>query len=381
MRIACVADEPIPSLDTLTVQVVQTLSALVRAGARATLFLPLQDEPDPEALRQKLIERYKTTCGFDIELFRIPAGPRWIEKPAMALRALRSSTDKKYDLLYSRIALPVFPALVKRRPVLFETYRPLTRQYPPTKALFAAVRRSRNFLGLVTHSNYTRDCFVADGMPPEQVRTIYNGYDASAFATTPTPQQARKAMGLPEKPTIVYAGRIAPLKRIDLLLDAVERCPDAQLIMAGDTSTEEARPFAERARRMGAHLPGYVSGADFAQVLHAGDVLVIPPSMAPLKRFGNTVLPIKVFQYLAAGRPIVTGDTPDTAEILKDGESSLRVAPDNLDALVQAIRTVLDDAALQRSLGAAGRERSLDLTWDARAGRLLEFMSERLAAR
>ncbi|MCB9552687.1 MAG: glycosyltransferase [Myxococcales bacterium] len=205
----------------------------------------------------------------------------------------------------------MLPALARRRPVLFETYRPLIRQYPLARWPLRLAARRPGFLGIVTHSDYSRRSFEEEGLPPEKLRTIYNGYDDHAFARLVTPAEARAELGLPEKPTIVYAGRIAPFKQIDLLLDAYEHMPHGtQLILAGAIDTAEAQPLVERARELGAILPGYLTGEAFARALMAGEIVTIPPSARPLAEFGNTVLPIKTFQYLAAGRVLVVGDTP-----------------------------------------------------------------------
>lgn len=386
MRIACVTDEPMPSLDTATVQVVSTLSALARQGADVELFLPVPargPRPDPEALRAALMERYRTTCGFALHLLPgTVSRVRAIDKPAQAMLAAIDSTDRRFDLLYSRLVLPMLPALARRRPVLFETYRPLIRQYPLARWPLRLAARRPGFLGIVTHSDYSRRSFEEEGLPPEKLRTIYNGYDDRAFARLVTPAEARAELGLPEKPTIVYAGRIAPFKQIDLLLDAYERMPHGtQLILAGAIDTAEAQPLVERARKLGAILPGYLTGEAFARALMAGEIVTIPPSARPLAEFGNTVLPIKTFQYLAAGRVLVVGDTPDTAELLIHDQNSLRVRPDDRAAYVDALTAALTDEALRARLGAAARARAADLTWDARAKRLLAFMEERLAAR
>ena len=389
MRIACVTDEPLPSLDTATVQVVQTLSALVRAGARVDLYLPVPlrgPRPDPDTLKAALVERYATTCGFDIHLLPGTVSEiRAIDKPAQAALAFRASTDRRYDLLYSRLVLPMLGALGRRRPVLFETYRPLIRQFPLTRRPFRIAARRPHFLGIVTHSDYSRRSFEEEGLPPEKLRTIYNGYDDGLFAEQLSPSEARAALDMPQRPTLVYAGRIAPFKQIDLVIDAYarlkDRMPEVQLVLAGANDTSEARPLIERARTLGDVItPGYLTGQRFARTLMAGDVLTIPPSARPLAEFGNTVLPIKTFQYLAAGRAMVVGDTPDTAELLHDEQNSLRVKPDDPRAYVDAIERAFTDDALRSRLGEAARHRAEDLTWDARADRLLGFMGERLSA-
>jgi glycosyltransferase involved in cell wall biosynthesis len=386
LAIACVVDEPMPSRDTLTVQVVQTLSALVRAGAAVDLYLPVPPtgaHPTPDALREAMRAHYQADCGFQVRLLPglVPGG-RGAQKFAQAALAARPSLGGKYDLLYSRIVLPMLAALTVNRPVLFETYRPLTRQYPLSRLPFRAVARHPAFLGLVTHSEYTRTAFVEDGLPPEKVRTLYNGYDASAFLTRFTPAEARAALGLPERPTFMYAGRIAPLKRIELLLDAAAALPEVQLVLVGGNDTAEAAPYVARARALpNVSLIGYVTGGKLAQALQAADVLVIPPSAAPLEQFGNTVLPIKVFEYLAAGRAIITGEVADTAELLLQGENAERIKPDDVGALVDALRRLFADETYRAGLGERARARAAELTWDARAGRLLDWMQTRLAAR
>lgn len=388
MRIACVTDEPLPSLDTATVQVVQTLSALARAGAEVELFLPVPargPRPDPAALKAALVERYHTTCGFSVHLLPgTVANIRAIDKPAQAALALGEATDPRFDLLYTRLVLPLLGALARGRPVLFETYRPLIRQFPWTRWPFRLAARRPEFLGIVTHSDYTRRTFEEEGLPPEKLRTIYNGYDDRLFAERPSPAEARAALGLPDKPTLVYAGRIAPFKQIDLVIDAFaalkRRMGAVQLVLAGADDTSEARPLIQKARALGDVItPGYLTGAAFARTLMAADVLTIPPSARPLAEFGNTVLPIKTFQYLAAGRTLVVGDTPDTAELLIDGVNCLRVRPDDPAAYVDAIARAFADDALRARLGDAARARAEDLTWDARAERLLAFMEARLA--
>ncbi len=64
-----------------------------------------------------------------------------------------------------------------------------------------------------------------------------------------------------------------------------------------------------------------------APFLFAADVLIVPPSSAPLQQFGNCVLPLKLFAYFAAGRPILAPQAPDTAGFLRQRENALLVSP------------------------------------------------------
>jgi glycosyltransferase involved in cell wall biosynthesis len=96
--------------------------------------------------------------------------------------------------------------------------------------------------------------------------------------------------------------------------------------------------------------------------------------------FGGTVLPMKTFQYFAAGHAILAGATPDVAEILTDGVNARLVPPDDLNAFVAALRALAGDAALRQRLAEAARAGALANSWDARATRIRDFIAGRLAA-
>ncbi len=384
MRIACVVDELFPSRDTLTVQVTRTLSALVRQGAQVDLYLPRSPwspHPDLEALHQELADWYQDDCGF--RLHSLPGllpGPRAFAKLTQALLALPSSSSKSYDLLYVRIVLPLLGGLLRGLPTLFETYRPLTQQFPLARTPLRLLAQRPSFLGLVTHSEYCRRSFLEDGLPSEKLRCIYNGFDERAFASSQAPHEARAALGMREAPTFAYAGRLSAAKQIGLLLEAAERLPQYQLNLIGDADSSEAQEICSWAERLpNVSLRGYLRGTALSQAISAADVLVIPPSCKPLEEVGNTVLPIKLFQYLAAGRAILTGEVPDTEELLIQEETALRVQPDDVGALVRGLKRLMEEEVLRQGLARRARARSQDLSWDARAERLSSFMEERLS--
>lgn len=80
--------------------------------------------------------------------------------------------------------------------------------------------------------------------------------------------------------------------------------------------------------------------------------------------------PIKLFEALAAGRPIVATDLPSTRELLQDGRDALLVPPDDALALAAAIRRLLADRGLAERLARRAFESAPRYSWDARAAKL-----------
>ena len=176
----------------------------------------------------------------------------------------------------------------------------------------------------------------------------------------------------------LYAGRINAQKGLDQLLALADLRPDTLFLLIG--SEGEGAIEAEAAARANVRVLPWQAPAELPAWLHAADVLLIPPSRAPLERYRNCVLPLKLFSYLAAGRPILAPIAPDTAELLGDGDNALLVPPGDPQAAAAALDR-LRDPALAARLGANAYARSAELTWDARAEKIHAFLEERLGFR
>ena len=112
---------------------------------------------------------------------------------------------------------------------------------------------------------------------------------------------------------------------------------------------------------------------DHVDLLALMDVLAVPNRSQP-EISARYTSPLKVFEALAAGLPLVASDLPSLREVLSDGEDAVLAAPDDEAALAQAIRRLAGDAALRGALAARGRARAAEHSWDARARRLLAWM-------
>ena len=83
--------------------------------------------------------------------------------------------------------------------------------------------------------------------------------------------------------------------------------------------------------------------------------------------------PIKLFEYMASGRPIVATKIPSVMEILRDGENAVLVEPDNYNSLTRGISRVLNDEKAGDKLARTSLREVADYTWEARAKKLLDI--------
>jgi glycosyltransferase involved in cell wall biosynthesis len=276
--------------------------------------------------------------------------------------------------------MPAMLAMGQLSPLPFATdhYRPWPDDLPAVRPLIRRTARDPACLGLILHSGYAADAYRRAGVEADRILVAHNGA-AVAVAEPIGKAEARARLGLAaDRPIAVYAGRINAEKGLDQLLALAGLRPDVQFLLVG---SEGDGPIERQAAGLGnVRIVPWAGPAKLPFWLQAADVLLIPPSRAPLQRFRNCVLPMKTFAYLGAGRPILAPAAPDTAELLQHGESAWLVAPGRPQEAATGLDRLLGDAALAERLGAAARRLSQDLTWDRRAERIEAFLEERLSA-
>jgi len=176
--------------------------------------------------------------------------------------------------------------------------------------------RHPNFVGGIFHSDYARRSYLDLGVAPHKLRTFHNGFDPTRFSPRLTKDAARKATNLHiPGPLVVYAGRINEKKGLELVLDIAGRMPHVNFVLVGSEQKGAIEVQAERYPNV--HIRPWQPFAKITSYLYAADLLIIPPSVRPLAEFGSTVVPLKVFNYLASGRPIIAPNAPDIGELLR----------------------------------------------------------------
>ena len=108
--------------------------------------------------------------------------------------------------------------------------------------------------------------------------------------------------------------------------------------------------------------------------LAEADVLVLPYVDAELAV--NYTSPLKLFEYMAAGKPIVAANLPSLREVLRDGENAVLVEPGSATALAVGLRRVLEDRALAERIARRAFNEVAEYSWDHRAERIEALLAE-----
>jgi glycosyltransferase involved in cell wall biosynthesis len=184
--------------------------------------------------------------------------------------------------------------------------------------------------------------------------------------------------------TIVgYAGHLYPWKGVDVLIEAIALVPGVSALIVGGHDVEGDRARLEAlAERFGVServtFTGHVEPAQVRSYLEPATILALPnPASAASTHFTS---PLKLFEYMAAGRPIVGSDLPAIREVLRHEQNALLVPPGDAAALAQGIQRLAKDRDLATQLAQQALADVGDYTWDRRAARLERLFSEVVAA-
>jgi glycosyltransferase involved in cell wall biosynthesis len=389
LRIGYCCRDVFPSHQTHTQQIFWTLCEVARLGVQVELTIPaLRLAVAGEAAREALATYYGAAAR------PMPAGfsvcPVW-PRPRSALvrrgwfdwRAGQALARRGYDFVWTRELATAGSCLRAGLSTLFETYRPDFATSPRFAFSRRPVLQSPRLLGVVGHSRLAVEAFLRAGLPESHCLVAYNGYAPEVMEPRLTQSEARARLGLPSSdPLVVYTGHAGKGKGIDAVVRMAAAVPEALFVIVGvEPRGSEASRITKLMSTVGAEnvlLRVRVNVAEVSAYLYAADCLIVPPTDTPLRRFRRTVLPMKVFSYLAAGRPILAPRLPDIEEVLSDGDTALLVTPGDVSGAASALRRLLADRSLQDRLAIGGLAASRRFTWERRARRIMEFIEQTL---
>jgi glycosyltransferase involved in cell wall biosynthesis len=272
----------------------------------------------------------------------------------------------RVDLVYCRDVAGAAIAAMLRMPFVFELHGVPGGWARTTLKKFAGAAACR---GLVVISEALRRDLAALELPEVPVVVAHDACDA-ALGRAP-----RGELGTP--PRIGYVGNLYRGRGVELVIELARRMPGCRFELVGgrDLDVERIRATSPPDNLV---LHGFVPPARLAEVYAGMDVLLLPhPSSGVRGASGGADIsrwtsPMKMFEYMASGVPIVASDLPVLGEVLGDGVNALIAPAGDEAAWSRAIERLLGDATLRVRLATrAQHDLGRDYTWQARTDRVM----------
>lgn len=238
----------------------------------------------------------------------------------------------------------------------------------PSRGGWLLKRLLKNISGVIANSRGTADAF--HNAVFKNILVAPNAVDLAQFDGAEA--RGRSALGLPLGRIAMYAGHLYEWKGVGVVIESARRSVDKELtfIFVGGTHKDIAI-YRKRTHTLRNILfLGHHSRNDIPALIKSADVLLLPNIPSTQESISYTS-PIKMFEYMASGVPIVASDLSSIKEVLNDKNAFLVKAGDPSELLL-GIEAALNDEGLARA--ARAKEDVKEYTWEKRAKKVIEFI-------
>jgi glycosyltransferase involved in cell wall biosynthesis len=365
MKLVYLSHARIPSRTANSVQIMKMCEAFAHAGHEVCLVAP--EQSSAEAIGDPF-----DFYGVD-RCFRVARAP-WPRARGRtvfyAFSAAWRARAFRPDVVYGRFLPGLAICALLGLPVVFEAHKPVEQDGRLNRWSFRALAGSRLLRRLVVISEALADHFRSlDQVAGAKILTARDAADE------PPPGAVRNLPGHGEL-RVGYIGHLYAGKGMELVEPLARLCPWADFHVVGGTPEDIACWRGRLTHADNVYFHGFVPPRDTAAYRGACDVL-LAPYQARVSAFGGGDIsqwmsPLKIFEYMASGKPIVCSDLPVLREVLRDGDNALLRPAADPAAWAEALGRLRAEPAEAGRLGRAARGDYLrHHTWRARAEAVL----------
>ena len=365
MKFCYIANIRIPTERAHGIQIAKTCEALADLGMELVLLVPRR----MNTIKKEVYEYYGIKKNFKIvfvptlDLIHFGKVGFAIQSILFAVGTFLYLLMNRSDTIYSRNRLPLLCALPVKTKKFWEVHD--AREGFLTDSLLKTLN------GMVAISNGLRNFYIEKGFFHEKIVVAPDGVSISHFMISEEKKSVRQKLGLPiDKKIVLYTGQLYGWKGVQTLADAVLFLDqDTQVVFVGGSSKHQI-DFKKRNSGQNILLLPQQTYDRIPLYLKSADVLVLP-NTAKESISNLYTSPMKLFEYMASGVPIVASRIPSICEVLNDTNAVL-VEADNPKNLSEGIRKALE-ADISKILAVQAQKDSLQYDWSVRARTIIDF--------
>lgn len=371
MRIAYLSTAAIPSRYANSVHVMKMCRALAASGHQVRLVAPAQS-PDAGTggKNQAIFRYYGVDADFDLCF-------RW--RPKMpgasffyALSAAATAVAWRPDLAYGRDLISVCLAAAAGLPAMLELHDSLDGEKPFIKEIFSRLLAMKSFRGIVVITDALRRHYE-ERWPELEGRITVAPDGADDVPEGITPSDLRGRAGVLK---VGYVGSLYPGKGMEVIASLAPLCGWADFHVVGGLEQDIRRWSAECAAVGNILFYGHVPPSDTAGFVQAFDVVLLPNQKQVATYGGGDIgqwtSPLKMFEYMAAGKAIIASDLAVLREVLEDGRNALLCDSNDVESWRNALERLEGDHGFRHRIASAARaDFKSRYSWAQRAERLI----------
>lgn len=358
-----------PSEAAHTVNIIKMCQAVKKKGHDLTLVADLRKKAEDIFDLYSVRHRFETKC---IKLIDV----RFLGRLLFLMRAFFVVRKERSDLFYIRDVFNAFLVRTLKRPYVFEIHEApntLLRRALMKRVLKNAHLRCAIFIS--EHLKRALEPQFGSFFPEKKWVIAHDGVDLEEFDIQVSKTKARRLLNLPQNAFLAgYTGSLFKGRgTTETILKAASFLKDFLFIIVGGEGTNLAslREKVSHLHLQNVKVVGFVPHKKIPLYLKSCDVLLMPYQQKVLHRqkkhdTASYMSPLKMFEYMASGKPIISSDIDVLREVLTDKDNALLVNPEKTEEWIKALTHLQKDQKLAEELGEKARQDVKKYTWDER---------------
>lgn len=351
-------------------QVMRMCQAFGDVGCDTTLYARRSDTTPGD-----LYDYYGVRTNFQLECMKLPPLDSFWGRGLWYMTGLirRLATEDRPDIFYGRTPTGLILAAQTGVPIALEVHEP--PRYFLEREQMRWIFRQRNLAGVVAITHSLKDHYLKrfPSLDPACVSVAPDGADLIRAG-----DESVDISGSPDGFKVGYVGSLYRGRGITMITRLARELPQYEFHVIGG-GEEDVSFWKDRAGKLSnLFLYGFVEPRLAPLYCTEMNVLIAPYGKKVFTRKGihdtaQWASPLKVFEYMAAGKPMIASDIPVLREVLRSEHNALTVPPDDMTAWVAALERLRSDPQLcERLATTAQAELAKQYTWQKRAKSILE---------
>lgn len=371
MQIAVITTSQVPSITANSIQVMKVCQSYRQLGHDVTLIVPGRNTAD----WNEISKIFGIQSKFKIKY--IP-NHRVFRRYDFSFRSGLHIFLKNYDLIHTWMPQIAIIAGFLGKPYIIELHGMPTGKVGPK--IYKDIIFSKQKKRFLCITNALREMYEKEykfKFRDSEIQIAPNGVVLEPYLNLPETSEIRKNLGIKNQFTAVYTGHLYQGRGMDLLVELAKNLPEIQFIWVGgrEEDVNQWREFINKDQIENIRLMGFVGNEYIPIYQSAGDVLLMPYEMRIAGSSGGNSVdfcsPMKMFEYMAAGKPIISSDLPILHEVLNE-QNAIFCPYNDVDQWVDAINLIKNNPAYGIRLGNQARMDVEQYSWTERAKKSLD---------
>lgn len=358
-----------PSETAHSVSIAKMCQSIKKLGYDLTLVADIRKK------KEEVFEYYMINHPFDIKPIKRP-DIRFLGRILFSIKSIFYLRKHQPDLIYVRDLFNAYLTAMRKQPFIYEAHEVPFNRF--RKILMKHTLKSQRLKSLVIISSRLKtrvEDTIGNINQDSKCHLAHDGVDLTEFESRLTKAEARKILDLPEKEFFAgYTGSLFEGRGLEIILKLAVMLKDIVFVIVGGEG-KYLEAFREKIKASALNnvlIKGFVPHRLIPSYLFAFDVLLMPYQKKVMHRqkkreTASYMSPLKMFEYMASGRPIIGSRLEAVEEVLIHRKNALLVKPEDAAEWAAAIKTLRDNKSLAEEIGNQARKDVEPYGWDERA--------------